>query len=163
MDKIEINRLDIESIVNAVFVDITMQMISVKMQRQAEFNSLFSKDYCFEIRTEGAFISLILFEMEEKVYERIATKLEKEEKFTIQEKNLYVIEYLNVICGRILSEINDRLGKRSKLSVPIRIEHEIIEQFTWSRSDLSYRCLDGGLNIIVYIEMKDNTKEDFNI
>ncbi len=163
MDKIEINRLDIESIVNAVFVDITMQMVSIKMLRQEKFNSLSSTDYCFEIRTEGAFISLILFEIEEKVYERIATKLDENVKLTIQEKKLYVIEYLNVICGRILSEINDRLGKRSKLSVPIRIEHKVIEQFTWSRTDMSYACLDGGLNIVVYFESKDNTKEDFNI
>ncbi len=146
-----------------IFVDITMQMVSIKMQKQEKFNSLSSEDYCFEIRTEGAFVSLILFEMEEKVYERIATKLDKNKKLTIQEKKLYVIEYLNVICGRILSKINDKLRKRSKLSVPLQIEHKVIEQFTWSRTDMSYACLDGGLNIIVYFEMNDNTKEDFNI
>ncbi|MFA9465993.1 MAG: chemotaxis protein CheX [Velocimicrobium sp.] len=154
MDKIEDTRLDIDNIFNRVFIDLTMQMLSVKMQKQEEFVALSSAVYCFEIRTDGAFVSQIIFEMDEKVFERIASILYKNYRLTSQESKMYVIEYLNIICGRILSEINNALGKRSRLSIPLRIECSKVNQSLENQANLSYICLDGSLNIIVYFEIQ---------
>jgi CheY-specific phosphatase CheX len=35
-----------------------------------------------------------------------------------EEQALYINEYMNIICGRIVSKINDLTGETSKLSVP---------------------------------------------
>ena len=154
MDKVERSHLNIEEIVNRVFCDLTMQMLALKMHKKESFEPLVLEKNCFEIRTEGAFQSLILFEMEERVYDRIAIILHKNEMLTTQEKKIYVIEYLNVICGRILSEINNKLGKRSKLSVPIRINQCVESQCFENRMDVSYTCLDGCLDIKVCFDIE---------
>lgn len=148
VDEIEISCPDIKGIVNTVFIELTRRMASIEMRPRERFKPL-SSGACFEIRTEGAFFSLILFEIEEKLYEKIAVMLHKSGNPSAQEKEQSVTEYLNVICGRILSEINNGLGRRSKLSIPLSIECREEEGCFRSRLEVSYACPEGNLNIII--------------
>lgn len=147
VDKIGISYLDMNEIVNRVFTNITRQMIALKMQKLDKYESLALEKHCFEIQTEGAFDSWILFEMDKKLYDKIAIVLHKSETITAQEKKIYVVEYLNVICGRILSEINNKLGKRSRLSVPTQLNQKAEYPYFENQMNISYSCLDGFLNI----------------
>lgn len=154
MNKIEVTCLEVEDIINLVFIDLTMQMISLEMDQQQAYMPMNEPKNCFEIRTEGAFVSLILFEMEESVFEAIAAKIFPKEEISDQEKKLYVIEYLNVICGRVLSKINNFLGKRSKLSVPIIIDNNHVSENTGKIVKLSYLCSEGAINIVINYDIQ---------
>lgn len=152
MDKIEIKSLDVQNTFQRVFVDMTKKLLSIEMEEILNYQGITAMDCSFLIRTEGAFVSIMQFHMEEQLYEEIAATIYKRQMLTEQEKKLYVTEYLNIVCGRFLSEINNILGCRSKLSVPLKVKNNRINKISGHRVKLSYQCPYGIINIIIYFD-----------
>ncbi|MEG2441256.1 MAG: chemotaxis protein CheX [Acetivibrio sp.] len=155
MDKIEKEDIDIEKIFRQIFVELTKKMISIEMIPLPWIEETSKQEYCFLICTEGAFTSSIQFQIETGLYEKIAKTIYKKRQMTEEEKKLYVTEYLNIICGRILSEINNTMKKRSKLSVPMRIKEKNESEECEQRIQLSYHCSYGKIDISVYFDIKE--------
>lgn len=150
MDKIEENCFDIGYILDHAFQKYTQKMTSVIMERADTFVPIEEKKYSFAVRTKGIFVSVLYFDFDLGLFEAIAGSISSGKQMNRNEKVLYITEYLNIICGRAISEINNATGRHSRLSVPMLIEDGLEEALFDERLMLSYQCLQGNLNIIVY-------------
>lgn len=80
----------------------------------------FSEEYYMGvIYTKGKFAAMVEFFWCKELYEYIACQMTGGRGVSDEDKVLYVNEYMNIICGKALSDINNILGKpASRLSVP---------------------------------------------
>lgn len=150
VDKIVENCIDIEEIFDNAYRKYTKSMTSVAMERTDSFIPIEGKKYSFAVRTKGAFVSVLYFDFDSKLFEAVVANICSENPGNYNEKVLYVTEYLNIICGRAISQINNVSGMHSRLSVPILIQDGSEEALFNEKAELSYQCLQGSLNIVIY-------------
>lgn len=110
--------IQIEKVFDQVLVSLTRVLAGVELTH-AEPVSWGKKDTLVEtIYTNGNFDSFILLEMESELFEYIVAMMNGGDPPGEEEKTLYMNEYINIICGRAISMINNELGNTSRLSVP---------------------------------------------
>ena len=120
-----------------------------------EQQHFFEKTLLFIIKTKGAFQGQIRVELEKGLMEEIVYKLNKGREMQDTEKILFTMEYLNIVCGRALSEINNQTGNRSRLTVPHYVTEQVTEEVLDGESEtLFYKSEYGRLKINVVYTMK---------
>lgn len=81
-----------------------------------------SKDgiYQYEIliQSKGSFQSAIICHMESTLYEAILMGMNAGKAVSTEMKYLFIGEYMNVVCGHALTNINNLLKTPSRLTVP---------------------------------------------
>lgn len=70
------------------------------------------------IHTSGCLEACIICEAEQNIFRHIISAMHGGDMPPAEEQALYINEYMNIICGRIVSRLNNLTGKVSKLSVP---------------------------------------------
>jgi CheY-specific phosphatase CheX len=70
------------------------------------------------IHIHGYYEASILCEGDRNVFGRIISAMYGGDSPPAEEQALYINEYMNIICGRIVSKLNDLTGKISRVSVP---------------------------------------------
>ena len=75
---------------------------------------------------------------------------------------LYLKEYVNILCGKAISAINDTYTESSRLTVPYGAGERPEPGGTYSeQSDICFECDEGTLRILVkYSVMKDIKRRD---
>lgn len=113
-----ISQSEIRTIIEDNIIGLTKKVanISIKKGRQIELDR--QNVYTGMIHTNGAFHSIIVCCMEESFYQEVLTYMTR--GTTVDEKmaGLYIGEYLNIICGNIVSHINNKLRIHSRLKIP---------------------------------------------
>ena len=154
MSKIKIESINIHEIFDEAFTVLTEKISSVELIKQEEA-IFFGKPYEFIIKTKGGFQGQIRVQMEEPLMEEIVMKINKGVEMQDAEKILFAMEYLNIVCGRALSEINNQTGNRSRLTIPHYVTGKSPEeQMDGERETLFYQSDYGCLKITVAYKME---------
>ncbi len=154
MSKIKVKSIDVHEIFDEAFTALTRKISSIELIKQEE-EIFFEKPYSFMIKTKGGFQGQIYVKMEEPLMEEIVMKINKGGEMQEAEKILFAMEYLNIVCGRALSEINNQTGNRSRLTVPHYVTGKAPEELLDGESEiLFYQSAYGRLKVKVVYKME---------
>lgn len=85
--------------------------------------------------------------VQQSVYKRIINGMTKGKEFSEEMQRLYFAEYMNVICGKIISRRNNERGEFLRISVPVvSFENSYAEQQK-SSPMFQFTCEDGWMGI----------------
>lgn len=115
--------VNVSQIFDGAFVLLTEDIASIVLEHRLAEESFFECHKTFVIRTKGVFIGCVQTDIEDCLLDKIVSNISKGAKLQDTEMILYTMEYLNIVCGRALSEINNLIGKSSRLTVPQYIQN----------------------------------------
>ena len=145
--------IQISEVFDHTLVSLTKALAGIELEK-AETKSWEAKDKFVEtINTKGKFDSYILCEIEADLFEHIVTMMHGGSPPTEEEKVLYINEYINIICGRAISAINNELRVTSRLSIPTfhgRSLNETEKQEKAEQRVLWYQTEKGSMRFVIY-------------
>ena len=151
---IKVESINVNQIFDDAFTVLTAKVSNVEISRAGNMG-LIQKADRFVVKTKGTFQGYISAEIEHALLEEIVTGINKGRKLKEAEKILFAMEYLNIICGRALSEINNQTGNRSRLTIPHYVtEKSPKEQMDGESETLFYQSAYGLLKITVVLIME---------
>ena len=153
---IKVESINVNQIFDDAFTVLTAKVSNVEISR-AENMGLIQNADRFVVKTKGVFQGYISVEIEHALLEEIVTGINKGRKLKEAEKILFAMEYLNIICGRALSEINNQTGSSSRLTVPQYVTGKMPEMMSdGEREKLCYQSEFGQIkiNLIYKFERK---------
>lgn len=153
---IKVESINVNQIFDDAFTVLTAKVSNVEISR-AENMGLIQNADRFVVKTKGVFQGYISVEIEHALLEEIVTGINKGRKLKEAEKILFAMEYLNIICGRALSEINNQTGSSSRLTVPQYVTGKMPEMMSdGEREKLYYQSEFGQIkiNLIYKFERK---------
>ena len=106
----------VEEIFDDAFVNVSKKIVSLKLDRKADKKA--DIKYLELVHTKGKFVSTIICGFSPAMFETIIKNMNGGKMPSEDEKILYINEYVNIVCGRALSEINNQMGVSSRLTVP---------------------------------------------
>lgn len=118
MEVIEAEIFDIAAVCADAFTSLTKKVAAIDLKETGLETIEPQGKYAFMIHTTGVFQSAIRCDMESALAGQIARNLNKGEELPEDVRILYLTEYLNIVCGRALSSINNELKSASRLTVP---------------------------------------------
>ena len=112
---------------------------------------------CMEfVKTKGKFNSTIICGFSSDIFDAIIIGMNDGKMPSEDEKVLYINEYGNIICGRALYEINNRLGRTSRLTVPMMCsdkESIDIDDSEMENEVLFYETEFGNIEVCIYYKI----------
>ena len=156
MPIIKVESINVNQIFDDAFTVLTTKVSNVELNRveKAEFIQKFHR---FVIKTKGAFQGYLLAEIEHDLLGAIVMGINKGRKLQEAEKILFAMEYLNIVCGRALSEINNQTGSSSRLTVPQYVTGKLPEMMSDGEKEKLYYQSEFGqlkINLIYKLERK---------
>lgn len=147
------NGIDVYGVFNNAFIVITDKITRIQLKTWECEEIMPDIMVTGIITTKGVFHAYIICEIQENLYEGMIANMSEGNILSSDDKILYLKEYLNIVCGKALTDINNLLGSRTRLSVPrivqgsykIESKHEFIEQ-----NQLCYCSDSGGMTVKVY-------------
>lgn len=110
--------MEVDEIFDCAFVPISKKIASLNLKRELDRDIDIKDSYTGSVYTKGKFNSLIVCEISSAVYDHIIYVMNGGESVP-GEEILYINEYINIICGYALSNISNKLGGSSRLTVPV--------------------------------------------
>lgn len=147
------NVIDVEEVFNRVVTAITYALANITLYRREEAWKPSSQSYRRAIHTRGNFEAYIICEMEPGLLEAILSGMYGGSLPPPEEEVLYLNEYVNIICGRAVSIVNNATGNSSRLSVPFSYTPEDETQETSNKTEkhiLSYQTSQGSMCIRIF-------------
>lgn len=130
---------------------------------QIELDSQFEKEVkednviTITLRSKGIFNSKIYCYLEKDLVVEMINNITRGEPILEGEIDLYLKEYLNVICGRAISEINNIVGIASRFSVPDIFQgYKEVENCYEQKEEFMYGNEFGMLKLIVVYMFEEN-------
>ena len=85
--------------------------------------------------------------VEQPVYQRIINGMAKGKEFSEEMQRLYFAEYMNVVCGKMISRRNNEKGEFLRISVPVISYEENYEDGQKLLPIFQFICEDGWMGI----------------
>lgn len=145
--------MEVDEIFDCAFVSVSKKIASLNLKRNINRDLNGDDSYTGSVYTKGKFNSLVVCEISSDVYEHIIYVMNSGEPASDDEKLLYINEYINIVCGFALSNISNKIGGSSKLTVPVFLKkgETIREKDRKSKNIVLYYETDiGVLRVTVY-------------
>ena len=146
--------MKVGKIFDDAFISISKKLISLDLRRKKE--EIISVKCMEFVKTKGKFNSTIICGFSSDIFDAIIIGMNDGKMPSEDEKVLYINEYVNVICGRALSEINNRLGRTSRLTVPMMCsdkESIDIDDSEMENEVLFYETEFGNIEVCIYYKI----------
>lgn len=146
--------MKVGKIFDDAFISISKKLISLDLRRKKE--EIISVKYMEFVKTKGKFNSTIICGFSSDIFDAIIIGMNDGKMPSEDEKVLYINEYVNIICGRALSEINNRLGRTSRLTVPMMCsdkESIDIDDSEMENEVLFYETEFGNIEVCIYYKI----------
>jgi len=111
--------MEVDGIFDSAFVSVSKKIASLNLRRCLDKELDEEDSYTGSVYTKGRFNSLIVCEISSAVYEHIIYVMNGGGQVSGEEGLLYINEYINIVCGYALSDISNRIGESSRLTVPV--------------------------------------------
>lgn len=144
--------LNITSLFDKVLTGVTCVLTNISLKRIELPGKRFPNGgYRISVHTMGNFDAYFVCEIDRLLYEDIIAGMHGGTSPRQEEKMLYMFEYMNIICGRVVSIVNNMTGNASKLSVPVsrsdkedrsRIQGKEIGQPLYYRAETGYMQIE---------------------
>lgn len=118
------NQLDVRAIFRDVFIKLTKHMGNMNLLETGEPITKEKDRYIVFVNTKGVFLARIICILDKKLGQDILTNMVHGRKLLPEEQELYLKEYVNIICGNALTQINSQKKAASRLTVPAFSEEE---------------------------------------
>lgn len=152
--------IDVGKIFKQMFIELTSRMTCVELEETGRKRQEVEEETCIMILSRGRFESYIVISMSHELFEGIILGMNHGKPLEPEEKELYIKEYINIICGHGLSYINGRLGSASRLSVPYLGQNEteaVRRPDTDQRENFSLNSVYGAMNITINYKLHSMT------
>ena len=146
--------MKVGKIFDDAFISISKKLISLDLRRKKE--EIISVKDMEVVNTKGKFNSTIICGFSSDIFDAIIIGMNDGKMPSEDEKVLYINEYVNIICGRALSEINNRLGRTSRLTVPMMCsdkESIDIDDSEMENEVLFYETEFGNIEVCIYYKI----------
>ena len=146
--------MKVGKIFDDAFISISKKLISLDLRRKKE--EIISVKCMEFVKTKGKFNSTIICGFSSDIFDAIIIGMDDGKMPSEDEKVLYINEYVNIICGRALSEINNRLGRTSRLTVPMMCsdkESIDIDDSEMENEVLFYETEFGNIEVCIYYKI----------
>ena len=146
--------MKVGKIFDDAFISISKKLISLDLRRKKE--EIISVKCMEFVKTKGRFNSTIICGFSSDIFDAIIIGMNDGKMPSEDEKVLYINEYVNIICGRALSEINNRLGRTSRLTVPMMCsdkESIDIDDSEMENEVLFYATEFGNIEVCIYYKI----------
>ena len=146
--------MKVGKIFDDAFISISKKLISLYLRRKKE--EIISVKCMEFVKTKGKFNSTIICGFSSDIFDAIIIGMNDGKMPSEDEKVLYINEYVNIICGRALSEINNRLGRTSRLTVPMMCsdkESIDIDDSEMENEVLFYETEFGNIEVCIYYKI----------
>ena len=146
--------MKVGKIFDDAFISISKKLISLDLRRKKE--EIISVKCMEFVKTKGKFNSTIICGFSSDIFDAIIIGMNDGKMPSEDEKQLYINEYVNIICGRALSEINNRLGRTSRLTVPMMCsdkESIDIDDSEMENEVLFYETEFGNIEVCIYYKI----------
>lgn len=146
--------MKVGKIFDDAFISISKKLISLDLRRKKE--EIISVKCMEFVKTKGKFNSTIICGFSSDIFDAIIIGMNDGKMPSEDEKVLYINEYVNIICGRALSEINNRLGRTSRLTVPMMCsdkESVDIDDSEMENEVLFYETEFGNIEVCIYYKI----------
>lgn len=146
--------MKVGKIFDDAFISISKKLISLDLRRKKE--EIISVKCMEFVKTKGKFNSTIICGFSSDIFDAIIIGMNDGKMPSEDEKVLYINEYVNIICGRTLSEINNRLGRTSRLTVPMMCsdkESIDIDDSEMENEVLFYETEFGNIEVCIYYKI----------
>lgn len=146
--------MKVGKIFDDAFISISKKLISLDLRRKKE--EIISVKCMEFVKTKGKFNSTIICGFSSDIFDAIIIGMNDGKMPSEDEKVLYINEYVNIICGRALSEINNRLGRTSRLTVPMMCsdkESIDIDDSEMENEVLFYETEFGNMEVCIYYKI----------
>lgn len=146
--------MKVGKIFDDAFISISKKLISLDLRRKEE--EIISVKCMEFVKTKGKFNSTIICGFSSDIFDAIIIGMNDGKMPSEDEKVLYINEYVNIICGRALSEINNRLGRTSRLTVPMMCsdkESIDIDDSEMENEVLFYETEFGNIEVCIYYKI----------
>ena len=146
--------MKVGKIFDDAFISISKKLISLDLRRKKE--EIISVKCMEFVKTKGKFNSTIICGFSSDIFDAIIIGMNDGKMPSEDEKVLYINEYVNIICGRALSEINNRLGRTSRLTVPMMCsdkESIDIDDSEMENEILFYETEFGNIEVCIYYKI----------
>ena len=134
------------------FVVITRQLASVDLMYEEYADWDIEGGVICLIHTRGAVNLCVACHMNSEFSQEIVSKMYGEDIDDAQEMQLYLNEYMNIVCGYAVSRLNDTTGTRSRISVPQMIVPGC-EEDTFRKMEGEHYCFSsdyGDIRVCIY-------------
>lgn len=111
--------MEVDEIFDCAFVSVSKKIASLNLKRESNGDLRRDNSYTGSVYTKGKFNSLVVCEISSDVYEHIIYVMNGGTPASDDEKLLYINEYINIVCGCALSNISNKIGGASRLTVPV--------------------------------------------
>lgn len=154
----------VKSVFDHAFQTVSEKILGMSLVRQEdapeELNWQYDTDKVM-IFTTGFFDAEIICEFTPELFECIIALMNGGLMPPMEERQLYIKEYINIVCGYAISKLNNVMGTVSRLSVPhfqkageaLEMEGERQE-----RSRLCYETEAGALNVTIFYSLDYSDK-----
>jgi CheY-specific phosphatase CheX len=149
-----LTEMKVGKIFDDAFISISKKLISLDLRRKKE--EIISVKCMEFVKTKGKFNSTIICGFSSDIFDAIIIGMNDGKMPSEDEKVLYINEYVNIICGRALSEINNRLGRTSRLTVPMMCsdkESIDIDDSEMENEVLFYETEFGNIEVCIYYKI----------
>lgn len=146
--------MKVGKIFDDAFISISKKLISLDLRRKKE--EIISVKCMEFVKTKGKFNSTIICGFSSDIFDAIIIGMNDGKMPSEDEKVLYINEYVNIICGRALSEINNRLGRTSRLTVSMMCsdkESIDIDDSEMENEVLFYETEFGNIEVCIYYKI----------
>ena len=146
--------MKVGKIFDDAFISISKKLISLDLRRKKE--EIISVKCMEFVKTKGKFNSTIICGFSSDIFVAIIIGMIVGKMPSEDEKVFYLNEYVNIICGRALSEINNRLGRTSRLTVPMMCsdkESIDIDDSEMENEVLFYETEFGNIEVCIYYKI----------
>lgn len=113
--------LKVHDIYRNAFVTMTEKLAGFTIYDEEEQTSEYYYDV--QIQSKGRFQSVVVCHMEKTLYEALLMGMNSGKTVNAEMKQLFIGEYINVVCGHALTAINNILGVSSRLTLPQVLQH----------------------------------------
>lgn len=149
--------IEVRDIFDSAFREVTKKLVGIELKettgtgQDSEDWLLLRHGYREKIQTNGYMTASIICRFSDSLYQHIVETMSGS-NLEQEEYPLYLNEYMNIICGRAVSNVNNLIGVTSRLTVPLYYQSdEPIEGLTqgvgWQK--LMYDTSAGTLQVFL--------------
>lgn len=156
--------VEVKELFDRAFYEVTRKLVKIEIQktgdeREKEEQVLLNQGCRELIETVGSMNSVVVCQFSEELFRFITTAMNGGKLPAKEELHLFLNEYMNIICGFAVSQMNNITGTKSRLSVPqyypegAQIDGSLQKR---QRQRLSYDSKYGKLHVFVFDSVQND-------
>lgn len=149
-------------IVNRAVKEITLKVAHLEMRQQNQAGNEDTKSMSLVAAAKGDYTLVMIFHASIQVMRAIAVNMKRGQPPDDSDIPIYITEYFNILCGRIVSAYNQASHASARFLIPEIMDQEGEEGVLNQNSqinELYYECEEGPVNIRILFSKQENMKQ----